>query len=497
LTHMRASDHADAELRDTVAQAKGAGATRPGLLIVGALSTLFGVVLVIGSFASLVVASPLAALLIIVGAVPFLLAQRRIARLSWTLADERKSSIRRQDYLATLLFDPFSADEVRANGTGGWIVSKWRTIADAISADKENQSLKARRLIAVSALGSVVPFSAALLIGVNKAASHGDANAAGAATLILASMTAVIGELFVLSSAISQALAQKPYLAAIARVFDRWGDSLDVTSADRDVQPPATPRQPTPRPPKRFVIELDNVAFTYPGIATPTLHNINLAISKGERVALVGPSGSGKTSLLKILLGFYDVSDGTVTIRDPRTADSPRRDGTFAVLFQDFVQYSMSVRDAVIAGAGRNTPDYEIWNALEHAGAAPFIRDLEYGLETELGIGFPGSLNLSRGQWQRVALARLYVRDSPIWLLDEPTAALDPDTEEQVFNSLLADDYDRTTVFVTHRPETLRRAHRIILMEEGRIVDQGTHAELSHRCLPYQRLLAYQSEVTS
>lgn len=493
LTHMSAADHANSDLRDTVARAKGAAGIRPKLLIVGSLSTLFGIVLVGGSFSSLVVASPAAAGLVVLGAIPFLIAQRRIARASWELTADTTSVVRRQEYLSGLLMDPYSADEVRANGTGSWVVEKWLKFARTVASGREAESVRARRLIVVSASASILPFSAALVVGVHHASSSGSANAAGAATLILASMTAVIGELFVLSTSISQVLAQKPFLSAVAEVLQRWGPTAAAPVQDRSVGPREVAyADGSP------VIRMRDVSFTYAGAAFETLHKISLDVRCGERIALVGPSGSGKTTLLKTLLGFYAPNDGAVEICDPRGISSPSRDGLFGVLFQDFVQYSLTVREAVIAGVGRDaSTDDQVWAALQSAGAADFVRRLSGCLDAELGIGFPGSANLSRGQWQRIALARLYMRDSPIWLLDEPTAALDPDTEEQVFRTLLADNGARTVIFVTHRPWTLRMAHRIVLLQNGRIVDQGSHDELQSSSPAYQQLLSYQDDTSN
>jgi ATP-binding cassette subfamily B protein len=254
----------------------------------------------------------------------------------------------------------------------------------------------------------------------------------------------------------------------------------------------AAPENPVPLPlPPQGAITFDNVTFRYPTRPeVSALADFTLIVNPGETVAVVGPSGAGKSTLFQLVQRFYDPDSGLVRIDgiDVRAADPAEIRARMAIVPQDTVIFGASARDNLRYGKWE-APDEELWKAAEAANAAEFLRELPQGLDTFLG---EGGARLSGGQRQRLAIARALLRDAPILLLDEATSALDAESERLVQDALDRLMEDRTTLVIAHRLATVRAAGRIIVMDEGRIVDTGTHAELVSRGGLYARLAALQ-----
>ena len=271
-----------------------------------------------------------------------------------------------------------------------------------------------------------------------------------------------------------------------AGAMERIGELLD---AEPEVKPPAHPR-PLPVPP-RGELALERVTFAYPGRPDlPALHDVSLHVRPGERVALVGPSGAGKSTVLRLLLRFYDPQRGRLLLDgvDLREADPAELRERMALVAQDSPLFSGSALDNVAFGREGATPD-ELGAAIRAAQAEAFLQALPQGLATPVGERARG---LSGGQRQRLAIARALVRDAPVLLLDEATSALDAENERLVQAALDRAMAGRTTLVIAHRLATVLKADRIVVMDEGRIVEQGAHAELVARNGLYARLAALQ-----
>jgi ATP-binding cassette subfamily B protein len=256
-----------------------------------------------------------------------------------------------------------------------------------------------------------------------------------------------------------------------------------------DIAAPANP-VPLPQPPLGAVA-FEHVTFRYPTRPeVAVLSDYALDIRPGETVAVVGPSGAGKSTLFQLLQRFYDPEVGMVRIDgvDIRQADPAEVRARMAMVPQETVIFAASARDNLRYGAWE-AGDEAIWAAAEAANAAEFLRELPQGLDTFLG---EGGARLSGGQRQRIAIARALLRDAPILLLDEATSALDAESERLVQDALERLMENRTTLVIAHRLATVRAADRIIVMDEGRIVETGTHAELVGTSGLYARLAALQ-----
>jgi ATP-binding cassette subfamily B protein len=266
-------------------------------------------------------------------------------------------------------------------------------------------------------------------------------------------------------------------------VSEIWGELQRAAGATErlmeilDTRPGiAAPALPAPRPP-HIEISFDAVRFAYPSRpGQPALDQFTLGVSQGERVALVGPSGAGKTTVLALLLRFYDPQAGAVRVggTDLRDFDPAALRRLIAVVPQDPVIFAARVIDNVRYGRPEATRE-EVERACEQAFALEFIHRLPQGMDTVLG---ERGVTLSGGQRQRLSIARALLADRPILLLDEATSSLDAASERMVQQALEALERGRTSLVIAHRLATVRHADRIVVMDRGRIVAQGTHAQL-------------------
>ena len=262
----------------------------------------------------------------------------------------------------------------------------------------------------------------------------------------------------------------------------------------RVVQP--THPRPVPRP-MRTGIVFDHVSFQYPTGAKKVLEDINLHIRPREVVALVGENGSGKTTLIKLLCRLYDPTSGIITLDgvDLRQFETTALRREISVIFQDYAQYHLTAQENIWFGNAALPPDQErIVAAARHAGADEVIAGLPQGYETILGKWFENGEELSVGEWQKVALARAFLRDAWIIVLDEPTSDLDARAEYEVFKKFRQLAAGRTVILISHRFSTVRMADRIFVLEGGRIIESGSHDELVRLGGTYARLFETQAQ---
>ena len=255
--------------------------------------------------------------------------------------------------------------------------------------------------------------------------------------------------------------------------------------------PPATPARA-----RAQAIEFKDVSFRYPGNDKWVLRGVNLSLAPGEKMALVGENGAGKSTLIKLLMRLYDPSEGAILYGGVDLRDMDARDlrDRIGVLFQDFVRYQWTARENVGVGWVPALDDRaRIERAVEDGGARTVIDQLPEKLDTMLGGWFEEGHELSGGQWQKIALARAFMRDSEVLVLDEPTASLDAEAEHELFVKLQQLAAERTAILISHRFSTVRRADRIAVLQDGRIEELGTHQQLLDRDGRYAHLFRLQA----
>jgi ATP-binding cassette, subfamily B, bacterial len=245
-------------------------------------------------------------------------------------------------------------------------------------------------------------------------------------------------------------------------------------------------------------VRFQDVGFRYPGSESWALRHVSLFIPRGQSLALVGQNGAGKTTFIKLLTRLYEPTEGRILLdgRDLRTWDEETLRRRIGVIFQDFNQYQFRFRDNVGFGSVEHAEDVErLERAVGRGGADEVLRTLPAGLETPLGRWFKEGTELSGGQWQKVALARAFMREeADILVLDEPTAALDAEAEHAIFERFRQLARGRTTLLISHRFSTVRMADVIVVLDRGRVIEQGSHDRLMARAGTYARLFTMQAE---
>jgi len=232
---------------------------------------------------------------------------------------------------------------------------------------------------------------------------------------------------------------------------------------------------------QKLDIDFQNISFTYPHSKRHVFKDFSLHIEGGKKIAIVGENGSGKTTLIKLLCRFYNVQKGSITINgfDIASISQAELHSLFSVLFQDYVGYDLTVKENIAMGSVtkiENTKD--IKKASQMAGVAEFVDSLPKKYNQLLGATFEGSEQLSIGQWQRIALAKVFMRNSSIIILDEPTAAVDAKTENEIFDKVMSLIKDKTVLMISHRFSTVRHADEIIVLKAGQIIERGDHNKL-------------------
>ena len=235
---------------------------------------------------------------------------------------------------------------------------------------------------------------------------------------------------------------------------------------------------PSPFPP---IIEFKNISFKYPNTKRYILKNFNLSIKNGEKIALVGENGAGKTTLIKLLLRFYDVTDGEILVNgiNIKNINLEKWYSEIGALFQDFIKYQFTFKENVYFGDQKQINNLELLkDAIKKSGADEYLKDLPNKFNQIIGKMFKDGIDLSGGQWQKLALARAFFKNAPILILDEPTSAIDAKAEYEIFQRVQELQKDKTVIIISHRFSTVRNADKILVLNEGAIIEEGSHETL-------------------
>ena len=254
---------------------------------------------------------------------------------------------------------------------------------------------------------------------------------------------------------------------------------------------------PIPKQPRPPLIEFKNVSFRYPNTSRYILRNFNLVINPGEKIAFVGENGAGKTTVIKLLLRFYDVSEGEVLINgvNIKNVDLNKWYALVGALFQDFIKYQFTFKENIYYGNKKENNNLELLkSAIKQSGADIFVKDLPDNYDQVVGKMFEGGIDLSGGQWQKLALARAFFKNAPILILDEPTSAIDAKAEYEIFERVQKLQKDKTVIIISHRFSTVRNADRILVLNGGKIIEEGNHADLIKLSGLYAELFQLQAQ---
>jgi len=436
--------------------------------------------------------------LLVIATLPSFLGEAHFASLQYSLLFRRTPERRQLDYLRYVGASAETAKEVQIFGLAPWLIDRYRVLSDLFY--DENRILSYKRAgvgAALSLLGSAGYYAAYVLMLVR---AVGGTISVGTLTFLAGSFQRGRASIQSLLLGVSSVAEQALYLKDLFTFFDM---KPTITAK------PGAP--PVPRPIRGgFVFE--GVGFKYPGSDRWAVRHVDLRLGPGERVALVGLNGAGKTTLVKLLSRLYDPTEGRILLdgRDLRDYDLASVRQAVGVIFQDFVRYDMRFDENIAVGeiesarayldeAPRHTderdmpPHPAVESAAERSLAASLLPRLPARYRQMLGRRFEQGVDLSGGEWQKVALARAYMRDAQLLILDEPTAALDARAEYEVFVRFAELIGGRTAILISHRFSTVRMADRIVVLQNGTISEQGTHEELVLRGGLYAELFDMQA----
>jgi ATP-binding cassette subfamily B protein len=471
----------DSEFYDKLNRARQEASTRPLSLVNQTFSLMQNSIVLISYAALLIQFSVWAVLILVIAGLPSFFAEAKFSGERFRVFQWRSPLRRMLLYLEIVLAREDHAKEVQLFNLGPTLMQRYKNIFNDLY--QEEKRLTVRRDswgFALGLLSSLAFYGAYVWVALS----------AIAGAISLGQMTMYLMVFKQGQSAVS---------AMLGSVGGMYEDNLYLSNLYGFMEEPelaALGRQTAGADPEQGMV-FENVSFTYPGAEHPAIRDLSLNIAPGQSVALVGHNGSGKTTLVKLMAGLYAPDRGRILYQGTDLQDwDPRalRD-RIGVIFQDFMRYQLTVGENIGMGDVAALTDEDRWEiAAERGQASEFIEDLSEGFATQLGRWFNRGQELSGGQWQRIALARAFMREqAEILVLDEPTSSMDAETEIQIFEHFRALTHDKIVILISHRFSTVRQADTIAVMEQGTVIEQGSHVELMAKNGRYARLFELQA----
>lgn len=474
-------DLEDSETQDRLDRARRQASGRTGLM-----STVFGqaqdMMTLAGFAAGIAAYAPWLIVLLAAALIPAFMGEAHFNAAAYALSFKRTADRRELDYLRQTGASTETAKEGKLFGLHAFLAERYRALSTAMQ--RENRAFAARRAgwgAAFAAVGTMAYYAAYAYLAwraVMGTLSVGDL------TFLAASFLRLRGLLEAVLTGFSNLAGQAMYLRDLFSFLDMRPSIV-------------SPADPAPFPPKlQAGIVFEDVGFRYPGSAKWAVRHLGFELPAGQVLALVGENGAGKTTIVKLLTRLYDPDEGRILLdgRDLREYDVDALRANIGVIFQDFVRYDLTAADNIAVGriAARDNRT-AIERAAEQGRADTVIEGLRQGYDQMIGRRFRGGVDLSGGEWQKIAIARAYMREAAVLVLDEPTAALDARSEFEVFERFKALSAGRTSMLISHRFSSVRMADRIIVVANGQVEAHGTHEQLLAQNGRYADLFALQA----
>lgn len=431
--------------------------------------------------AGLIYFAPILILILFLSIIPSFINEAKFSSTRYSLARSWTSERRELDYLRFIGANNQTAKEIKLFGLTDFIADRFRILSDKYYQITKGLSIRQSVWGSVFNILGVLSYYGAYIYIILR---------------VLAGMIS-IGELTFLSGSFNRLRGNlQGFFSRFTRISESalyLKDYFDFI----DLAVEQTEFRKVPLPDKILHgFEVKDLRFTYPGSKEEVLKGVSFRLKAGEKMAFVGQNGAGKTTLIKLFLRFYEPTGGEILLDginiNQFDVDEYRK--RFGVIFQDFFRYEFTLRENIAVG---NIGDVENDDIIEYAAsrslADQVVREMEEGLEQQLGRRFANGQELSGGQWQKVALARAYMKDADVMVLDEPTSALDAQAEYEVFERFIGLTKGKTSIIISHRFSTVRMADRILVLKDGRVLELGTHEELMENGKLYSDLFSLQA----
>ena len=467
----------DSEIYDKLQRVQNETSYKPYQVFLSILSLITSIVTLISSITIIINWKPWVLLILVLIPITFSLYFFKIGQREFNVSWERATDRRKSWYLSYLLTRDNTFKEIRSYGIGEYILNKFKSINKAFV--KQDIKLFKRRSIFTFIFEFVQQVCTAII-------------------LLIIVYSAIIGEILignVVGFINALNLIQSNCKSVLNTMYTLYENNLYISQLfeflDIKEENLIDENKKLMKLNNIESLKIKNLTFKYPNSNNAVLDDINLEITKGERIAIVGPNGSGKSTLVKLISKLYDLEDNSIFYNDHSINDyddSVLR-SCIAILFQDFTKYELTVRENVGFGNIDNISDDEGMRAALDKASAKFISNMD----EQLGLWFQNGVQLSGGQWQKIAIARTFFRNASLYILDEPSSALDPIAEKEVIDMFMKMTKDKIGIFISHRLSTAMLADKIVVMNAGEIIGIGTHKELLLNNEVYRRMYEMES----
>ena len=471
----------DSEFYDKLERARQQTQGRVGLMS-NALGQAQSVISIATLIAGLIYFEPLLIVLLALSIIPLFINEIRFSGQQYSLSRSWTTERRELDYLRYIGANDKTAKEIKLFGLTDFIATRFRNLSEQYYSINKSITVKRSIYSALFNILGVICYYGAYIVIIR--------------SVLLGEIT--IGELTFLSASFNRLRNNlQTFFSNFTRITESalylkdYFDFVDLIIPDQDKNFLELPTE------IKIGFELQDVHFGYPGSDTEVLKGVSFELRAGEKMAFVGQNGAGKTTLIKLMLRFYEPTQGAILLDGININQYNKAEfqQMFGVIFQDFFRYEFTLRENIAVGDILAVKDDQrIDNAAQLSLATEVIKDLQDGYETQLGKRFKKGQELSGGQWQKVALARAYMKDAMVMVLDEPTSALDAKAEYEVFERFIDLTKGKTSIIISHRFSTVRMADRILVLENGRILELGTHEELMKAPRLYAELFDLQAQ---
>jgi ATP-binding cassette, subfamily B, bacterial len=428
---------------------------------------------------------PLFAPIILIATIPSYLAWDKFRLNTWPYFTEKRSQMSRvTQYIKTLLSSDSTSKEAIIFQTGDVLLKKINKEQNKYFGSFNND---------ITPWIVKLLFTSTLQFCVFLYTQYLNLSRVLQGTLSIGQFALVFQQSLNLTLSAEDILNQYSSMSARNKYIDKF---FEFMSLEKEITSPSKPI-PIPENPKPPTIEFKDVSFRYPKTERYILKDFNLTLNGGEKIALVGENGAGKTTIIKLLLRFHDPSSGEILINGVNLRDVSIEEWhkNVGALFQDFIKYQFTFKENVYFGKLDNYGKKKLlMKAIKESGADKYLDTLPDGTDQILGKMFETGIDLSGGQWQKLALARAFFRDAPILILDEPTAAIDAKAEYEIFQRVQNLQEDKTVIIISHRFSTVRNADRILVLDGGKIIEEGDHQNLMKKDSLYAELFNIQAQ---